>query len=88
MYIYIYILLYTYIYIYNIYIYIYIFIHICTYIYIILVSIVDKDEEMKQDLPDFNCHVDVISAFTPCGALQMFKAYKQNLQDFYFNMSP
>ena len=29
-------------------------------------------------MPDFHCDVDVISAFTPCGVLQMFTAYEQN----------
>ena len=37
-------------------------------------------------MPDFSCDVDVISAFTPCGALQAFTAYKRNLQDLCFNM--
>ena len=37
-------------------------------------------------MPDFSCDVDVISAFTPCGVLQMFTAYEQNLQDLCFNM--
>ena len=35
---------------------------------------------------DFGCDVDVISAFTPRGALQMFTASKQNLKDLCFNM--
>ena len=35
---------------------------------------------------DFNCDVDVISPFTPCGALQAFTAYERNLQDLFFNM--
>ena len=46
----------------------------------------DKDEKMKRDMPDFSCDVDVISAFTPSGALQMFTTYERNLQDLYFNM--
>ena len=37
-------------------------------------------------MPDFSCDVDVISAFTPSGALQMFTASERNLQDLYFNM--
>ena len=37
-------------------------------------------------MPDSSCDVDVLSAFTPCGALQMFRAYKQNLKDLSFNM--
>ena len=37
-------------------------------------------------MSDFSCGVDVISAFTPCGALQMFTAYERNLQDLCFNM--
>ena len=37
-------------------------------------------------MPDFCCDVDVISIFTPCGALQMFTAYKGNLPDFCFNV--
>ena len=37
-------------------------------------------------MPDFSCDVDVISAFTPSGALQMFTTYERNLQDLYFNM--
>ena len=39
----------------------------------------NKDEEMKQDMPDFSCDVDVISPFTTGGALQIFTAYKPNL---------
>ena len=39
---------------------------------------------MKQNMPDFNYDVVVISAFKPCGALQMFKAYERNLQDLTF----
>ena len=35
-------------------------------------------------MPDFNYDVVVISAFKPCGALQMFKAYERNLQDLTF----
>ena len=31
-------------------------------------------------MPDFSCDVDVISAFTPCGALQICTAYEQNLR--------
>ena len=34
-------------------------------------------------MPDFSCDVDVISAFTPCGALQMLTAYARNLQDVF-----
>ena len=37
-------------------------------------------------MPDFSCDVDVISAFPPSGALQMFTTYERNLQDLYFNM--
>ena len=37
-------------------------------------------------MPDFSCDVDVISAFIPCGAFQIFTEYKQNLQDLCFNM--
>ena len=37
-------------------------------------------------MPDFSCDVDVIRAFTPCGAFQMFTAYEQNLQDLRFKM--
>ena len=37
-------------------------------------------------MQDFGCDVDFISAFTPCGALQVFTAYERNLQDLYFNM--
>ena len=37
-------------------------------------------------MPDFSCDIDVINAFAPCGALQMFTAYKRNLQDLYFDM--
>ena len=41
----------------------------------------DKDEEMKEDMSDFSYDVDVISASTSCGALQMFAAYEPNLQN-------
>ena len=37
-------------------------------------------------MPDFSSGVDVISAFTPCGALQMFTPYERNLQHLCFNM--
>ena len=37
-------------------------------------------------MADFSCDVGVISAFTPCGALQIFTAYEQNLQDLCFNV--
>ena len=37
-------------------------------------------------MPDFSCDVVVISAFTPCVALQMFKANERNLQNLFFNM--
>ena len=37
-------------------------------------------------MPDFSCDLNVISAFTPCGALQMFTTYEQNLQDLCFQM--
>ena len=37
-------------------------------------------------MPDFGCDADVISAFTPCGALQAFTACEQNLQDLGFNI--
>ena len=37
-------------------------------------------------MPDFSCDLNVISASTPCGALQMFTAYEQNLQDLCFQM--
>ena len=37
-------------------------------------------------MPDVSCDVDVISAFTLCGALEMFTAYERNLQDLCFNM--
>ena len=37
-------------------------------------------------MPDYSCDVDAISAFTPCAALQMFTAYKRNLQDLWYNM--
>ena len=53
---------------------------------LILVNVADKDEEEKQDMPDFSCDVDVISAFTACGALQMFTAYERNSQDLCFNL--
>ena len=46
----------------------------------------NKDKEMKYDMPDIRCDVDVISTFTLCGAIQMFTAYEQNLQDLLFNM--
>ena len=36
-------------------------------------------------MPDFSCH-DVISAFTPSGALQMFTAYERYLQNLCFNV--
>ena len=35
---------------------------------------------------DFSCDVDDITAFTPCGALQMFTIYEQNFQNLRFNM--
>ena len=35
---------------------------------------------------DSNCDANVVSAFTPRGAFQMFRAYKRNLQDLRFNM--
>ena len=38
------------------------------------------------DMPNFCCDVDVISAFTPRGALQMFTASGHNLQDLCFNV--
>ena len=40
----------------------------------------------SKDIPDVSCDVNVISAFTSCGALQALTAYKQNLQDLCFNM--
>ena len=43
-------------------------------------------QKLNKDMPDFSCDVDVISAFTPCGALQAFTAYERNLQDLCFNM--
>ena len=46
----------------------------------------DKDEEEKHDMPDFSWGVDVSSAFTACGALQMFTAYERNSQDLCFNL--
>ena len=46
----------------------------------------DKDEEMKLDMPDLSCDVDVICSFTPCGTLQMFTAYEWYLEDLCFNM--
>ena len=42
---------------------------------LILASVVEKDEEMKEDMADFSCDIDVISAFIPYGALQMFTSY-------------
>ena len=38
----------------------------------------------KQNMPDFSCDVDVISAFTAGGVLQMFTAYERNLQVLHF----
>lgn len=37
-------------------------------------------------MSDFSCDVEIIGSFKPCGTLQMSTAYKQNLQDLYFNM--
>lgn len=36
----------------------------------------DKDNEMKQDIPAFSCDVDVISVFTLYGAPQIFTVYR------------
>ena len=41
---------------------------------------------MVKEMPDFSYDIDVISTFTPCGALQKFTAYERNLQDLCFNM--
>ena len=38
----------------------------------------------KRNMPDFSCDVDLISAFTEGGVLQMFTAYERNLQDLHF----
>ena len=40
-------------------------------------------QKWNKDMPDVSCDVDVISAFTPCGALQAFTAYEQNVQDLF-----
>ena len=37
-------------------------------------------------MSNFYCDGDVISAFTPCDAVQIFTADEQNLQDLRFNM--
>ena len=38
----------------------------------ILVRVVDKDVEIKYDMPNFSCDVDVISTFTPCSSLDVY----------------
>ena len=53
---------------------------------LILISVINKNKEMKEDMPGFSCDVAVISAFTPVGAFQMFTAYEQNLIDLCSNM--
>ena len=53
---------------------------------LILISVINNNEEMKQDMPGFSCDVAVISAFTPVCAFQMFTANEQNLIDLCSNM--
>ena len=43
-------------------------------------------QKWNKDMPDFSCDVDVYSALTLCGAIEVFAANEQNLKDLCFNM--
>ena len=45
-----------------------------------MVKVVDKEELMKQDMKDFSCGVEFISAFTLCATLKIFTAYERILK--------